>query len=98
MGYPTADAFHGVLTAATVSSATLTADHITVEVINVDGAGSIYYTLDGSTPVVPSGGATNTFCLPAIGSRIHSTHGLGIVTAKLISSGTPAWHVTGTDF
>jgi hypothetical protein len=66
-----------------------------VDVLNVDGLAAIYGTLDGSTPTV---GGTNCFCVPAaIGSvQIAFTQGGGQnVVVKLISSGTPTYHVTG---
>lgn len=48
---------HLTLAAATPATATLDADYNEVEVVNVDGAAAVYFTTDGSTPVVAGNGS-----------------------------------------
>jgi hypothetical protein len=90
------------LTASTVDTVTFTSTVGQIEVVNVDGAAAIYFTVDGSTPTV---GGKGTFVVPAaIGSRtVRAVADTTTVTAgqapgvskvvKLISSGTPTYIV-----
>lgn len=79
------------LVASTVDTVTFTDDVGWVEVWS-DGAASITFTVDGSTPVVDGNAGE---WLPASGSvrRARAPHGSAVV--KLISSGTPKYSVTG---
>lgn len=64
-----------------------------VEVMCRDGAAEIYFTIDGTTPTV---GGDDTYVVPASAGaalRVGSPPGTDVV--KLISSGTPAYSVTG---
>lgn len=97
----TIEAFHGTLVAATVTTITFTAYHQAIEVSNVDGASAIYGTLSGVDPTV---GGANTFFLPAAVSartiRIPLPWPVPAdttVSVKLISAGTPVYHVVGVD-
>ena len=89
--YSVARSKHATLAAATVDSVTLTANYSSVEVMNRGTAGDVYFTVDGSTPV---SGADDTFVVVPGGSlAVASSSSSDVV--KLISSGTPAYTVTG---
>lgn len=77
---------HFTLGAASVKTVTLAADASQVEVVNVDGGGRIYFTVDGSTPTV---GGDNTYVLPAaIGSlKVPAPATSGATVVRLIASG-----------
>lgn len=80
---------------ATVKTVTLTGDEDFVEVINRDGAGEIFFTVDGTTdPVV---GADNTYCLPAaIGSvTVRSSAGSGATKVRLVATAATKAGVVG---
>jgi hypothetical protein len=53
---------HGQLAANTVDTVTLGRDFERVEVLNVDGAAPVYFTVDGPAPAVAG---PDTFVLPA---------------------------------
>jgi hypothetical protein len=58
---------HATLVADTVSTFTLDTDFRLVEVLNVDGAAAVYFTVDGADPEVAGEGSN---VLPAaIGAR-----------------------------
>src|SRR5579863_6770687 len=83
--------YHGQLTASTVDTITIEGGQAVVEVVNVDGSAKIYYTTDGTTPVV--GGNSHCRVLPAaIVNDIVNVNPDGQVI-KLISSGTPAYAI-----
>lgn len=95
------EAFHGTLTANVVTTVTTTAYHPAVEVMNVDGAAIIYATFDGSVPTV-GGGAQ--LCIPAATGSAVVKFNLPwpvptdtTVVIKMISAGTPTYHVAGVD-
>ncbi len=80
---------HVTLVAATVATVTLDRGASRVEVLNVDGAAAVYFSLDRTEPTVAGNGF---HVLPAaIGSLEVSPAGAGdsISVIKLISSGTP---------
>ncbi len=81
------------LAAATVDTVTLSHRASKVEVLNVDGAAAIYFTIDSSTPTVAGG---NTYCVPATLSalEVEIEDSDPPTTVKLISSGTPVYSVT----
>lgn len=85
-----ADSQHVTLTADTVATMTFDRDYDTIEVINVDGAAAVYFTINGDDPEVEGAG---TIVLPAaiggveIGNPL--TGQLDNSTVKLISAGTP---------
>ena len=87
------DSEHITLTASTVATVTLDADYNFVEVVNVDGAAAVYFTVDGATPTIAGAG---TIVLPAAISGIEvQPWTSGLTTIKLISSGTPKVAVRG---
>jgi hypothetical protein len=73
------------LTASTVDTVTFPSHVPEVEVVNMNGAGALYFTVDGSTPTV---GGLSTRVLPAaVGSRTVRVKVTGDATVvKLISS------------
>lgn len=88
---------HITLTGGVVETVTFDYAFEFLEVLNVDGAAAVYFTLDGTTPAV---GATGTEVLPAaisslatFRSTFQTPNGGRIV--KLISSGTPQISVAG---
>jgi hypothetical protein len=84
---------HGTLVATTVSTFTLDGDYDQVEVLNVDGAARVTFTVNGSTPTVDGNGG---YLLPAtICSRKVAVRTAGNTVVKVISSGTPMVSVVG---
>jgi hypothetical protein len=86
---------HATLAAGVVTTLTFDEDFGTVEVMNVDGADKVYFTVgDGSA--VPVVGATGSHVLPAaIGAvEIQPPTGKNTVV-KLISAGAPSVSVRG---
>jgi hypothetical protein len=85
---------HVTLGAATVATVTLDdAYYNDVEVLNVDGAAAVYYTVDNGNPTVEGNGCN---VLPAaIGGLTTPCREDGTVTVKLISAGTPKVSVRG---
>jgi hypothetical protein len=82
------------LTAATVDQVTLTDYFEAVEVVNLDGAAEIYILVDGTTN--PTVGGDNCNVIPAaMGSIILPTDPDASSVVRLISSGTPRYHVRG---
>ncbi len=81
-----------VLTATSVTTFTLTASGFVateLEICNVDGANAVYYTLDGTDPVItPEGSRSFLGVLPATPS-IAVIPVDGSVTVKVRSPGTP---------
>ena len=91
--YSAVRAAHATLVATTVDTVTLTGSYARVEVRN-RSTGDIFLTLDGSTPTVAG---NETLVVPAnsVGSFPNVAGISAPVTVKLISSGTPAYSVTG---
>lgn len=84
-------AYEKTLVAATVDTVTFDGDKSRIEVHNA-GPGSIYFTVDGSTPSVGSAAAWH---VPASTVRdVPSPEG-GSTVVKLVSSATPTYSVTG---
>lgn len=84
---------NGTLTATTVATVTLDADYDWVEVVNLSGSAAIYFTVDGTTPTVAG---DNTDLVPNVaGARVRVPAPGQTSTVKLISSGTPTYHVVG---
>lgn len=88
----TASPAHVTLTANTVTTVTLDQDFANIEVLNVDGAAAIYFTVDGTTPAI-EGNGTNV--LPAAIGGLTVWSGSQIDTVKLISAGTPKASIRG---
>lgn len=84
---------HGTLVAATVSTESFTvknADEIVVHIVD-ESTGSIYFTVDGSTPAVAGAGTMVVHSgLPARTVRVPTTDAQEV---KLISAGTPKYSV-----
>lgn len=87
------DSEHATLVASTVKTITLDAQYGRIEVVNVDGAAIVYFTVDGSTPTVAGDG---TLVLPAaIGGWEGAPDSDNPTVVKLISTGTPKVAVRG---
>ena len=89
------DSRHLTLTANTVATVTLDSDYDNVEIVNVDGAAAVYFTIDGSMPTVAGDG---TIVLPAAisgwATEYNRPRGSDAVV-RLISTGTPKIAVRG---
>lgn len=85
---------HLTLAASVVDSITFSGNPKTVEVCNRDGAAAIYFTVDGSVPTV---GGDDCFVVAAAAGAALSVDAsaTAATVVKLISSGTPAYSVTG---
>ena len=87
------DSRHITLTANTVSTVILDSDYVRVEVVNVDGAAAVYFTVNGAEPTVKGNG---THVLPAtIGRLLVDPSGAQSTTVRLISAGAPQVAVSG---
>ncbi len=87
------DSRHITLTANTVATVTLDQDYAYAEVVNVDGAAAVYFTVNGADPTVKGNG---TLVLPAVIDRLEiQPYGAQSTTVKLISAGTPQVSVMG---
>lgn len=78
--------------ASAVDSVTFGDDCDRVEVLNLDPAAVLYFTVDSSTPT--AGTAKNTYCVPAGGALVVSVPTSGLTVVKLFSTGTPKYVVT----
>lgn len=89
----TASPAHVTLTANAVTTVTLDDDYEQIEVLSVDGAAAIYFTIDGADPTIEGNGCS---VLPAAigGLTLNSPAEVGTVV-KLISAGTPKVSVRG---
>lgn len=88
---------HQTAASGVADSVTLDRDYAAVEVVNRDGAGAIYFTVDGSTPTIAGDG---TYVIPAvIGARKVASVELAetATVVKLIASATTAYSVIGLD-
>jgi hypothetical protein len=82
---------HGTLTANTAASVQLDPYGEAIEVVNVDGADAIYFTVDGTTAVI---GADDTEVVPATIAALRvGTAGDQPYTVSMISAGTPKYSV-----
>lgn len=89
------DSRHVTLVASTVNTVVLDADYANIEVVNVTGTASVYFTVNGATPTVKG---TGTVVLPAAigGVTMPGYSGSGTATTvRLISAGTPDIAVRG---
>lgn len=83
--------YHGTLSNAAVDAITISNPWPSITVINRDGTGEIYFTVDGSTPTP---GEDNTYVVPAtIGTA--TVQSPNSPTVNLIASGstTPKYSV-----
>lgn len=78
------------LAAETVDAVEFARDLTQVEVLNIDGAASLYFTVDGSDPMV---GGDCYFLPPLVCARTVSAPSYQPTTVKLISAGTPTYSV-----
>lgn len=82
---------HATLAPNVVTTMTFVVDYARIAVANVDGAGVVYFTTDGTTPVI---GATGTQVLPAAIGELELTPRTtgaphdGPTVVKLISANT----------
>lgn len=83
------------LTPDTVDTVNFARDCAEVEVLNINGAGALYFTVDGSTPTVAG---KNTHLVPAAagaGKRV-GVRGGGLTAVKLISAAATSYSVEGS--
>jgi hypothetical protein len=90
---------HGTLVATVVTTVVLDGDFAYVEIINVDGLGPIYYTIDGATPTV-AGDDVDVLPGAVASSGPVAAPGIDKTTTphtnvRLISSATPKYCVKG---
>lgn len=84
------------LTANTVDKVTLASFFTSVEVLNLDGSAEIWVRVDGAT--VPTVGGDDCHVVPsAIASIILPSTADGSTDVRLISTGTPRYHVRGLE-
>jgi len=91
---------HGTLVANQIDTVSFDFRYRTVEVVNLDSSARIYFTTDGSAPsvagddvdVVPPSSALRVVVGRQSGGP--ATQG---TTVKLVSTGTPAYSVSGDD-
>jgi len=89
------DSRHLTLTPNTVATVTLDYDYDNVEIVNVDGTATVYFTIDGSTPTVEGNG---TIVLPAAVSGWSTEYNRprgSAAEVRLISTGSPKIAVRG---
>lgn len=85
---------HVTLVANTVATVTLDQNYFaSVEVLNVDGAAAVYFTVDNGDPTV--GGDGSNVLPAAIGGLVVNVDDNDTVVVKLISTGTPKMSVRG---
>lgn len=88
---------HQTAASGVADTVTLDKDYDAVEVVNRDGAGAIYFTVDGSAPTIAGDG---TYVIPAvIGARKVASVELAAAATvvKLIASAVTAYSVIGVD-
>lgn len=86
---------HQTAASGVADTVTLDKDYGEVEVVNRDGAGEIFFTLDGTTPTI---GLAGTYMLPAAicSKRVTSVELASDATVvKLIASATTKYSVEG---
>lgn len=82
---------HRTLTPATVDTVTFGEDYGVVEVLNRNGAGELYFTVDGAAPVVAG---NSTHVLPAaISAMTVVAGGTSNTVVRLISAAAVAYSV-----
>src|SRR5215469_4517369 len=94
----TGPSYYGTLTANAVDMITMLWPMSRVAVVNRDGADEIFYTIDGSTPVIEG---YNCYHIPAVvGAKDVRSITIGrfvppdgCCVVKLISSGTPRYGI-----
>jgi hypothetical protein len=95
-GAATANTQYGTLSANADAFVEVPAPNDVVEVVNRNGAGEIFFTVDGSVPTV---GAANTWMVPAAAGsslQVPSTFKpSGLVPVNLISGAATTYGVTG---
>lgn len=87
---------HATLVAATIAPVSIDLDFDLIEVMNVSGTATIYFTTDGTAPVAL---ATGTFAVPAVaGAVVRAPAPQGNPTlVRLLSTGTPVVMVRGLE-
>ena len=87
------DIVHGTTAAGVVSEVILDGDYQAIEVLNRDGAGEIFFTVDGAEPEVEG---DDTHVLPAqIGALQVRSQASGTTAVRLISAGAVKFTVAG---
>lgn len=85
------------LTATQVDTVTFTDNVGKAQVVNTDGTVDVWVTTDGSTPSVPSAGASTVAYRVPGGQVLEVTMNGAADTVKLVSSGTPTVSVQASD-
>lgn len=94
------DSQHVTLVASTVNTVTLNSHYEHLEVVNVDGAAAVYFTVGGAgnVPTDPTVAGAGTLVLPAVIGGVELDGAYfenGVSVVKLISSGIPKVNVRG---
>lgn len=89
--YSVAKSKHATLVASTADTVAFTTDWPAVEVVNKDASAAIYFTVSGVAPTVA--GDDTLYVGP--GQSVIERSNVLTDPVKLISSGTPAYAVTG---
>lgn len=89
-------AYHGTLTANAIDEITIKANTAdTLEVYNKGTSGIIYFTVDGSDPVIPNPSGKNIFFAAPLSAAYAPAEG-SPDTVKLICGTANAYAITGT--
>lgn len=91
---PTIEAFDGVLVASTAHTLTFADAHVGAEIVNMDGASPIFFTVDGSLPAVDTSEEIPAIAGAQVRVMFDNTE---LAVVKLISAGTPTYSVVGID-
>jgi hypothetical protein len=91
LGEGAVGAHERTLVASTADTVEFEEDLKTVEIVNVDGAAAIYFTVDGSAPTVGGEGCGYLPATPC--ARVVTSRSPAKTIVRLISTGTPKYSV-----
>lgn len=83
------------LVASTVDTVTFARDCAEVEVLSMNGAAALYFTVDGSAPTVAGANTHLVTAAAGAGKRV-PVRGAGATVVKLISAGATSYSVEGS--